>query len=74
MEDYMKNKKLLVILSLVLVVLLSSCGKSNSSLEQMEAPKAGEEIAIIETDFGTMKLRLFPDIATKAVENFKTLS
>lgn len=70
----MKNKKILVILSLVLVVLLSSCGKSNSSLEQMEAPKAGEEIAIIETDFGTMKLRLFPDIAPKAVENFKSLS
>ena len=70
----MKNKKLLVILSLVLVVLLSSCGKNNSSLEQMEAPKVGEEIAIIETDFGTMKLRLFPDIAPKAVENFKSLS
>lgn len=74
MGDYMKNKKLLVIIFLVIVVLLSSCGKNNGSLEQMETPKADEEIAIIETDFGSIKLRLFPDVAPKAVENFKSLA
>lgn len=71
----MKNNKLLIIIILFLVVLSSSsCTKGNNSLEQMDAPKLGEEIAIIKTDFGIIKLRLFPDIAPKAVENFKTLS
>ena len=71
----MKNKKLLIIIILFLFVMsLSSCTKANSSLEQMSAPKLGEEIAIIKTDFGIIKLRLFPEIAPKAVENFKTLA
>lgn len=74
-EAYMKNYKLLIIIMLLLVVLSSSsCTKGNSSLEQMDAPKLGEEIAIIKTDYGIIKVRLFPDIAPKAVENFKTLS
>lgn len=71
----MKNNKLLMIIILfVLVLSLSSCTKASSSLEQMAAPKVGEEIAIIKTDFGNIKMRLFPDIAPKAVENFKTLA
>jgi len=41
-------------------------------LEQLEKPKAGEEIAVITTNFGEIKLRLFPEVAPKAVENFKT--
>ncbi|GAB6108942.1 peptidylprolyl isomerase [Fusibacter bizertensis] len=71
----MKNNKLLMIIVLfVLVLSLSSCTKARSSLEQMAAPKVGEEIAIIKTDFGNIKMRLFPDVAPKAVENFKTLA
>lgn len=41
------------------------------SLEQLKPPKAGEEIAIIKTSLGDIKIRLFPQIAPKAVENFK---
>lgn len=33
----------------------------------------GEEIAVIETDFGKVKIQLYPDVAPKHVENFKKL-
>ncbi|HIU35103.1 MAG TPA: peptidylprolyl isomerase [Candidatus Fimenecus excrementigallinarum] len=39
---------------------------------QTELPKAGEEIAEIQTNMGTVRVRLFPEYAPKAVENFKT--
>jgi peptidyl-prolyl cis-trans isomerase B (cyclophilin B) len=42
-------------------------------LEQFKLPKEGEEIAVIKTNFGDIKCRLFEDIAPKAVENFKGL-
>lgn len=42
------------------------------NLEQLQMPKPGEEVAIITTNYGEIKLRLFPEIAPKAVENFKT--
>jgi peptidyl-prolyl cis-trans isomerase B (cyclophilin B) len=42
------------------------------TLEQLQLPEKGEEIVVMETNYGTIKLRLFPKIAPKAVENFKT--
>ena len=39
---------------------------------QLELPEAGEEIAVLSTNMGDIKIRLFPDAAPKAVENFKT--
>lgn len=41
-------------------------------MNQLQLPQKGEEIAIISTKFGKIKMRLFPEIAPKAVENFKT--
>jgi peptidyl-prolyl cis-trans isomerase B (cyclophilin B) len=41
-------------------------------LEQLQLPKSGEEIGIIKTNYGDIKVRLFPEVAPKAVENFKT--
>lgn len=40
---------------------------------QLDQPAAGEEIAVLTTSAGTVKIRLFPDAAPKAVENFKGL-
>ena len=40
---------------------------------QMEAPKKGEEVAVLHTSKGDIFIRLFPDSAPKAVENFKGL-
>ena len=83
----MKKKKnikaiMLILLSILLVV-LGGCstdekseeneqGGTNLSLEQLQLPKAGEEVAVITTKHGEIKLRLFPEVAPKAVENFKT--
>lgn len=41
-------------------------------LEQLKAPKKGEEIVEIHTTRGVIRIRLFPEIAPKAVENFTT--
>ncbi len=42
------------------------------NLEQVKKPETGEEIAVIKTNHGDIKIRLFPEIAPKAVENFIT--
>lgn len=42
------------------------------SLNQIRKPEVGEEIAIIKTNHGDIKVRLFPEASPKAVENFKT--
>ncbi|MCF6466100.1 peptidylprolyl isomerase [Clostridium sp. Cult2] len=42
------------------------------ALEQLKLPKKDEEIVVMETNYGTIKIRLFPEVAPKAVENFKT--
>ena len=39
---------------------------------QTETPKAGETLAVLKTNMGDIKIRLFPEHAPKAVENFKT--
>lgn len=41
---------------------------------QLDMPAEGEEIAIVNTNKGSFKLRFFPGEAPKAVENFKTLA
>lgn len=42
------------------------------SIHQLEKPAAGETVAIMQTNKGTIALRLFPEQAPKAVENFVT--
>ncbi|MDR1542160.1 MAG: peptidylprolyl isomerase [Clostridiales bacterium] len=41
-------------------------------LPQLEPVAEGEEIAVVQTSLGAIKLRFFPDLAPKAVQNFKT--
>ncbi|MBQ9902456.1 MAG: peptidylprolyl isomerase [Clostridia bacterium] len=41
--------------------------------EQLKKPAKGEEVAVLETSMGTIKIRLFPKYAPTAVENFKKL-
>jgi Peptidyl-prolyl cis-trans isomerase (rotamase) - cyclophilin family len=40
---------------------------------QLDKPQSGEEIAVLTTSMGVIKLRLFADAAPKTVENFKGL-
>lgn len=50
----------------------TSASKNNSKVGfQLEKPKVGEEIAILKTDLGDIKLRFFESEAPKACENFK---
>lgn len=80
-------KKLKSISFLLLIsIVLSSCTKNagaivngytqvgNLKLEQVQLPKMGEEIAVITTNMGDIKMRLLPEVAPKAVENFTTLA
>ncbi len=46
--------------------------ESSSALPQLTAPEKGEEIIVLKTTMGYIKLRVFPDEAPKAVENFIT--
>lgn len=80
----MKNKRFFIFIFILfgITILISSCNKKNNGyvnignlkLEQLQMPKKGEEIAIMTTNFGVIKIRLFPEIAPKAVENFTTLA
>ena len=83
-------KKLTYLVLIIMIIsLLTACNRPNNDLgktpeenlekgeiqlAQLEMPKKGEEIAIIKTNFGDIKIRLFPNIAPKAVENFITHS
>jgi cyclophilin family peptidyl-prolyl cis-trans isomerase len=45
-----------------------------AGFDQFAPPAPGEEYAVITTDFGVIELRLFPEYAPMAVENFVTLA
>ncbi len=47
---------------------------ADSQYEQLKPPQPGEEIVVISTSMGDIKVRLFPELAPKAVENFKGLA
>lgn len=74
------------ILSIVLIAALTvsmaaftGCSTKNGSSSnkpvgyQLDKPEKGEEIAVMTTNMGVIKMRFFPDAAPKAVENFKGL-
>lgn len=42
-------------------------------LKQFEKPQTGEKIAVLNTNKGNIKIKLFPEVAPKAVENFISL-
>lgn len=47
-------------------------GGIEMKFDQLDLPQQGDEIAIIKTNHGDIKIRLFPQVAPKAVENLKT--
>lgn len=69
-----------LVLMMMLVLCFSSCSSGKEEANQgkvgmqLELPKAGEEIAVMSTSKGDIKIRFFPEQAPKAVENFKELS
>jgi peptidylprolyl isomerase len=65
-----KFSKLLVLAAIV--SLSTGSAFAENKAEKKSAPK--EEIAVLETSLGTIKIRFFPDKAPKHVENFKKLA
>ena len=64
-----------VILFALAAVLLTGCGAASKPVGyQLDPPKQGEEIAVITTSEGVIRMRLFEDAAPKTVENFKELA
>ena len=41
-------------------------------MSQLDKPQAGEQFAVMHTNHGDISIRLFPEVAPKAVENFLT--
>ena len=64
-----------VILFALAAVLLTGCGAASKPVGyQLDPPEQGEEIAVITTSEGVIRMRLFEDAAPKTVENFKELA
>ena len=47
--------------------------EQTDTILQAQLPKDGDEIAVVTTSLGVIKLQLYPEEAPKAVENFKAL-
>ncbi len=55
--------------------ILTNEGTENAVIHNFEMPEIGEKIAVITIkDYGEIKIKLFPEITPKAVENFVGLS
>ena len=81
----MMKKYISLILAGLLMFTAAGCGsETNAETDtestgeyvnlQAQMPEEGEEIAVIDTSKGVVKMRFFPEEAPKAVENFKTLA
>ncbi len=73
------KKLLAVMLVACMAFSLSSCSSSKvanlppaNGDYMFEAPKAGDKIAVMKTNYGEIKIKFFPEYAPKAVENFTT--
>jgi peptidyl-prolyl cis-trans isomerase B (cyclophilin B) len=74
-------KNVTVCVMLVLALLVAACdatstgsGAASTAVKQASSPAplvAGEEIAVLETTFGKIEIRLYPDVAPRHVESFK---
>ena len=76
----MFKKILSILLIVVLVVGLTSCGKKGSeeteveTILQFEKPATGDTVVEIKTNKGSFTIVLYPQYAPKAVENFLSLA
>ena len=53
---------------------LDDLASQGDTITQLDPPAQGEEIAVMHTSMGDIKIKFFPEEAPKAVENFKTLA
>lgn len=69
-------KKLAYLLTLFsMFTIFQGCSSGNTTAEnQIDPPKTGDKIAIIETDLGTIKFKLFPNTVPEMTKNFEELA
>ncbi len=53
----------------LLVALFAGCGSTSA---QLRSPKKGDTVAVLKTSMGDIHIRMMPEVAPKAVENFTT--
>lgn len=85
----MKKRYLALVLAIGMVFCAAGCGKETTpdadgqkaeehtaapDILQAQMPQEGDEIAVITTSAGVVKMMFYPEEAPKAVENFKTLA
>lgn len=81
----MKKRFFALTLAALLALGMAGCGNAEkddnkgttaatTEILQAALPVEGEEIAVIQTSEGEIKMMLYPEEAPKAVENFKTLA
>lgn len=81
----MKKKFFALTLAAVMAFAAAACGgdtpaddqtgsADTKNILQAQMPAEGDEIAVITTSEGVMKMMFYPEEAPKAVENFKTLA
>lgn len=78
------KKYVALVLTAVIALSAAGCSKDepqdaqipvdSNTILQAQLPEDGEEVAIVTTSEGVIKLRFFPEDAPKAVENFKELA
>ena len=75
------KKIVALILTAVVVLTFCSCGAKSGDEEtpitlpgQLSGPQEGDMVAVIETTKGTIRIRLFPEYAVIACENFQKLA
>lgn len=75
-------RKIIKLLSLMtlITIMMVGCAKTEDNkvtdnkkeMDQLKAPVSGDQIAIFKTNHGDIKVKLLPENAPKAVENFVT--
>ncbi len=82
----MKKKIYALLLAAMMAFGAAGCGNADqtgdadtnqtdtTTILQEQPPQEGDEIAVITTSEGVIKMQLYPEEAPKAVENFKTLA
>lgn len=69
-----KIKSILILLTIVLFALTASAENTTKKFTKEEIKKMADTRAVIETKFGNIELKFFPDVAPNHVKNFIDLA
>ena len=78
--QYLMKRTILIFSTLLL---LTACGATTSNVgtstnmatqTQTGPPKSGEQIAVVKTNMGTIKIKFFPQYAPETIKNFTELA